>query len=294
MPNSNPELADFLRRARAQQDPQRAGLPTDTRIRRVPGLRREEVALLAGVSTDYYARLEQGRRIVPSTAVINALVRALGLDSAGRDHLRDLLGVSDHEAAPGRVPAPQRVRPGVWQLIDALGEIPALVLGRRGDVLASNRLAGALFADFGRMPANQRNYPRWLLLDAAARELFVDWEQQARAAVESLRLDVGAHPGDELTLALMEELRTGSSEFERWWNEHRVYQRTYGTKRLRHPLVGDLAVDYETLSLPGDRDTTIYAYSTEPDSPSSRALALLGSWQAATRTGADSRQSLTS
>lgn len=281
MPNH--ELADFLKRARAHQDPQRAGLPTDTRVRRVPGLRREEVALLAGVSTDYYARLEQGRRIVPSPAVINALVRALGLDPAGRDHLRDLFGVADHDGTPSRGQAPQRVRPGVWQLLDGLGDVPALVLGRRGDVLASNRLARALFADFERLPARERNYPRWLLLDPAARELFVDWEQQARAAVESLRLDVGANPGDASTLALVEELRSNSPTYERWWNEHRVFQRTYGTKRLRHPIVGDLTVDYETLTLPGDRDTTVYAYSTEPDSPSSRALTLLASWDATTR-----------
>ncbi|WP_420116093.1 helix-turn-helix transcriptional regulator [Micromonospora sp.] len=282
MPAINRELADFLRRARSQQDPQRAGLPTDARVRRVPGLRREEVALLAGVSTDYYARLEQGRRIVPSPAVIDALARALNLDPAGRSHLENLIGVGSTESPRGRtrgvVSGVQRIRPGVQQLLDSLDTVPVLVLGRGSHVLAANRLARALFADFERMPARERNYARWILLDPAARELFVDWDQQARAAVESLRLEFGARPNDRTQTELIDELRTQSHEFDQWWNEHRVYQRTYGTKRLRHPVVGDLSIDYETLTLPGDKETTVFLYSTEPNSPSQRALNLLASW----------------
>ncbi|WP_375477059.1 helix-turn-helix transcriptional regulator [uncultured Jatrophihabitans sp.] len=278
MADPNRELADFLRRARSQQDPQRAGLPADARVRRVPGLRREEVALLAGVSTDYYARLEQGRRIVPSPAVIDALVRALDLGSAGRAHLEDLIGIGTSASVHRQAHGVQRVRPGLNQLLDSLDGVPALVLGRRSDVLAANRLARALFADFERMKPADRNYARWIFLDADARSLFVDWEQQARAAVESLRLDLGGDPGDRSTTALVADLRAQSPEFDQWWNEHRVYQRTYGAKRLRHPVVGDLTVDYETLTLPGDNDTTIFAYSTEPNSPSRRALNLLASW----------------
>lgn len=278
MAGRNSELADFLRRARSQQDPQRAGLPADARVRRVPGLRREEVALLAGVSTDYYARLEQGRRIIPSPAVIDALVRALDLGPAGRSHLTDLLGVGPSGSSRSRGQAVQRVRPGVHQLIASLDGVPALALGRRSDVLAANPLARALFADFERMPPHQRNYARWIFNDTAARSLFVDWDQQARATVESLRLDLGADPNDQLTCELVDDLRASSPEFRRWWDEHRVYQRTYGAKRLRHPIVGDLTVDYETLSLAGDKDTTLYLYSTEPDSPSHRALSLLVSW----------------
>lgn len=278
----NRELADFLRRARSQQDPQRAGLPADTRVRRVPGLRREEVALLAGVSTDYYARLEQGRRIVPSPAVIAALARALNLDPAGQSHLEDLIGVgssgSPRARTPGAVPGVQRIRPGVQQLLDNLDTVPVFVLGRSSTVLAANRLARALFADFERMPARERNYARWILLDPEARALFVDWDQQARTAVESLRLEFGAHPNDRSTAELIDDLRAQSPEFERWWNEHRVYQRTYGTKKLRHPVVGDLSIDYETLSLPGDKETTVFLYSTEPHSPSHHALNLLASW----------------
>ncbi|MFG1607820.1 helix-turn-helix transcriptional regulator [Actinoplanes sp. NPDC049265] len=282
MAATNRELADFLRRARSQQDPQRTGLPADARVRRVPGLRREEVALLAGVSTDYYARLEQGRRIVPSPAVIDALARALNLDQAGRNHLEDLIGNGTAGSPRGRqtttTPTVQRIRPGVQRLVDSLDTVPVLVLGRRGNVLAANRLARALFADFERMPARERNYARWILLDPDARNLFVDWDQQARTAVESLRLEYGADPNDRATTELIDELRAQSPEFDQWWNEHRVYQRTYGTKRLHHPVVGELSIDYETLTPPGDKETTVFLYSTEPNSSSQRALNLLASW----------------
>ncbi|WP_329139528.1 helix-turn-helix transcriptional regulator [Streptomyces sp. NBC_00670] len=279
MAETNRELADFLRRARAQVDPSRAGLPPDGRVRRVPGLRREEVALLAGVSTDYYARLEQGRRITPSPAVVEALGRALGLDGAGRAHLRDLFGIGAAPATGGRRPAGvQRVRPGLYQLIGALDGEPVLILGRRTDVLAANRMARALFADFDGMPRRERNYARWMFLDEDARALFADWEDQARTAVESLRLEVGRDPRDRATAELVAELREHSAEFDRWWEQHRVHQRTHGSKRLRHPLVGELTVEYETLTLPGDPDTTLFVYTAEAGSPSRRALDLLASW----------------
>ncbi|MBP2334999.1 transcriptional regulator with XRE-family HTH domain [Saccharothrix coeruleofusca] len=280
MAGTNRELADFLRRARSQVDPSRAGLPPDGRVRRVPGLRREEVALLAGVSTDYYARLEQGRRITPSAAVVEAVGRALGLDAAGRAHLADLIGLSSAPASRRGRRGVQRVRPGLHQLIDALDGEPALVLGRRTDVLAANRMARALFTDFDEIPPGQRNYARWMFLDEDARSLFVDWPDQARAAVESLRFEVGRDPDDSRTTALVAELRERSREFDQWWEQHRVHQRTHGSKRLRHPLVGDLTVEYETLALPGDPDTTLYVYTTEADSPSRRAMDLLASWTA--------------
>ncbi|GAA5150881.1 helix-turn-helix transcriptional regulator [Pseudonocardia eucalypti] len=285
MAGTNRELADFLRRARAQVDPLRAGLPPDGRVRRVPGLRREEVALLAGVSPDYYARLEQGRRIVPSPAVVAAIARALELDAAGRAHLEDLIGLTGAPARR-RVRGVQRVRPGLYQLLDALEDQPALVLGRRTDVLAANRLARALFTDFDRIPPKQRNYARWILLDEDARSLFVDWPDQARAAVQSLRLDVGDDPDDRVTTALVTELRELSREFGMWWEQHRVHQRTHGSKRLRHPVVGELTVEYETLNPPGDPDTTLFVYTTEPGSPSRRALELLGGWTATGGPGA--------
>jgi len=276
MAERNTELADFLRRAREQVDPQRAGLPADGRVRRVRGLRREEVALLAGVSSDYYARLEQGRRIVPSPAVVAALGDALNLDAAQRTHLSDLIGTS---AAPPALRARpvQRLRPGVHQLLAAL-DAPALVLGRRSDVLAQNRMGRALLTDFERQPATERNYARWMFLDPEARHLFVDWEAQGRATVASLRLEAGNDPADRATAELVADLRSRSTEFAGWWDEHRVHLRTYGSKQLRHPVVGDLVVEYETLTMPGDPHTTLFVYSAEPGSPSSRALDLLASW----------------
>ncbi|WP_224388312.1 helix-turn-helix transcriptional regulator [Pseudonocardia sp. ICBG1293] len=282
MAGNNRELADFLRRARGQCDPARAGLPADGRVRRVPGLRREEVALLAGVSSDYYARLEQGRRIVPSPAVVEAIGRALELDGAARAHLADLIGLGSAAPRP-RAREVQRVRPGLRQLIDALDGEPALLLGRRMDVLAANRMAAALFGDFERFPGPHRNYARWILLDAEARALFEDWEAQARAAVETLRLEAGRDPGDRATVALVAELREESPEFGRWWQEHRVYQRTHGSKRLRHPVVGPLTVEYETFAPPGDPDTTLFVYTTAAGSPSREAMDVLASWTSTTR-----------
>ncbi len=277
MASSNPELADFLRRARSKVDPARAGLPHDGRIRRVPGLRREEVALLAGVSTDYYTRLEQGRRITPSDSVLDAISRALGLDETGRAHLGHLVAGG---TAPTRrrTPFVQRVRPGLHQFLDSLDGHPALVLGRRTDVLASNRLARALFTDFEAMRPRERNYARWMFLDDGARALFVDWEEQARSCVHNLRLEVGSETDDPGVHALVAELAETSPEFRTWWDEHDVYQRTYGTKRLRHPVVGELAVHYETLALPGDPDQTVFVYTTEAGTSSREALDLLASW----------------
>lgn len=285
MAGNNRELADFLRRARGQCDPARAGLPADGRVRRVPGLRREEVALLAGVSSDYYARLEQGRRIVPSPSVVEAIGRALELDAAGRAHLSDLIGIGPASPQP-RARAVQRVRPGLRQLLDALDE-PALLLGRRMDVLAANRMAAALFVDFERFPGPERNYARWIVLDADARSLFEDWAVQARAAVETLRLEAGRDPGDRATVELVAELRRESPDVDRWWGEHRVYQRTHGSKRLRHPVVGHLSVEYETLTPPGDPDTTLFLYSTAAGSPSREAMDVLASWALSERTTGD-------
>lgn len=281
----NRELADFLRRARSKVDPARAGLPPDDRIRRVPGLRREEVALLAGVSTDYYTRLEQGRRITPSDQVIDAVANALDLDDAGRTYLRELFGATTRTTRR-RAPSVQRVRPGLYQLLDSLDGNPALILGRRTDVLAANRLARALFTDFDAMPPRERSYARWMFLDPATRDLFVDWEEHARNCVESLRLDLGANPDDPLARDLLATLSERSGEFRAWWAEHGVYQRTFGSKTLRHPVVGELTVEFETFTMPGDNDQTMFVYTTEPGTASREALNLLASWTL-TRPGTD-------
>ena len=274
MSAANKELGDFLRRARSRRDPTQAGLLPDTRVRRVPGLRREEVALLAGVSSDYYARLEQGRSITPSPVVVDAIARALDLDAAGRSHLRSLIARDRGQKA--RRPTGQRARAGLRQFVESL-DVPAMVLGRRAEVLATNQLARALLCDFETLPARARNYARWILLDPAARELFVDWEEQARIAVQNLRFDIGRHPEDA-SCALVQELTTDSPEFARWWDEHAVHQRSFGTKRLTHPVVGRVDVQYETLLLPGDEDQTLFVYSTEPATASREAMNLLASW----------------
>jgi len=243
----------------------------------VPGLRREEVALLAGVSTDYYTRLEQGRRITPSPGVVDAIARALDLDDAGRVHLGHLIGPMP-AARARRTPVAQRARPGLHQFLDALDPRPALVLGLRTDVLASNRMARALFTDFEQLRPRERNYARWMFLSDEARELFIDWDEQARAAVENLRLDLGRDPGDRGARELVDELRQRSREFGAWWEGHRVHQRTSGSKRLRHPVVGDLTVDYETLMLPGDPDQALFVYTAAAGTASGQALDLLASW----------------
>ncbi|MEU2608406.1 helix-turn-helix transcriptional regulator [Streptomyces albus] len=284
MADNNRELGNFLRKARGQVDPEQAGLPPDCRTRRVPGLRREEVARLAGVSTDYYTRLEQGRPITPSPGVVDALCRALGLDEAGRAYVHGLVGVTD---APSRrrSRSVQRLRPGLRRLIDAFDGAPVLVLGRRSDVLAATRMAKALFTDFDQLPVRHRNYARWMFLGEEARSLFADWEDQARAAVESLRLEAGRDPDDRATRDLIAELRGKSPEFDHWWEKHRVHQRTHGSKRLHHALVGELTVEYETLTLPGDPDTTLFVYTAEPGSSSAQALDILAMWSL-TGTGA--------
>ena len=274
------EFGEYLRRRRSELQPTDVGLP-DTAFRRVQGLRREEVAQLTGVSTDYYTRLEQGRDLAPSDAVLDALARALELDDAGRAHLQHLA----HPTRPARrqTRTVQRIRPTVQSMLDAWTGQPAFVLGRRGDVLATNALARALLADFDAMPYRERNLTRWILLDPAPRDLYVDWAQIASEMVAILRLDAGAHPDDPRTTELVGELTLKSPEFSRWWSQHKVLDRTWGHKRFNHPIVGLLEIDYEALHLPGDPDQTLFVYrAPDGDTKSADALTLLASWNART------------
>jgi transcriptional regulator with XRE-family HTH domain len=272
------EFGEYLKRRRAELTPADVGLPT-TSFRRVQGLRREEVADLAGVSTDYYTRLEQGRDLSPSEAVLDALSRALELDDAGRAHLQHLARAPRTPRSPK--PTVQRVRPEVHSMLDAWTMQPAFVLGRRGDVLATNALTRALLTDFDAMAYRERNLTKWILLDPAARDLYVDWAQIASEMVAILRLDAGAHPGDPRTTELVGELTMKSPEFPKWWAEHKVLDRTWGRKRFRHPVVGPLEIDYEALRLPGDDDQTIFVYrAPDRDDRSAEALSLLASWSA--------------
>jgi len=270
------EFGQFLRVMRARMRPEALGLPATSTTRRVPGLRREEIAQLAGVSTDYYTRMEQGRQIRPSQAVLDAVAHALQLDATERAHMLDLM---QNCPPSSKSPAPvQRVRPGLWQLLDAIGDTPAMVLGRRTDVLSSNRMANLLFTDFSDLPVRERNLSRWIILEPVARELFRDWKTVAAETVAALRVDVGRHPNDPLANQLIGELAVTSEPFRQWWAGHHVTMRSSGTVRLHHPTVGDLELDFETLTLPDDGDQSLLIYSTRPGSPSHDALRLLSSW----------------
>jgi transcriptional regulator with XRE-family HTH domain len=272
---SKEDLRQFLRSRRARIAPEAVGLPVGHSHRRVPGLRREELAMLAGVSVDYYVRLEQGRNTSVSASVLDAIARALQLDDHERAHLFDLAKPKAGARRPA--PRPQRVRPGVRVLLENL-VTPAFVLGRRLDVLATNRMARALLCDFGALPPRERNHARWVFLDPAARELYVDWDAIARDNVAVLRMDAGRHPDDPELSALIGELTMKSPEFAGWWADHDVLRQTHGSKRYHHPVVGDLTVTYEALPLPDDPEQTLFVYSVEPGSASAQALALLSSW----------------
>jgi transcriptional regulator with XRE-family HTH domain len=272
------EFGKFLKAMRSRLKPEDAGLAGTSGARRVPGLRREEIARLADVSTDYYTRLEQGRNIHPSRAVLDSVARALRLDSGEQAHMTDLL---EHCAESSRSPIPaQGVRPALRQLLDAVGDVPALVLGRRTDVLAGNRLAFLMFADFPAMPAGERNLTRWLILDPRARELFRDWKIVASEAVGALRVDVGRHPNDAQANQLVGELAVHSEHFRQWWAGHRVATRSAGSVRLHHPVVGDLELNFENLVLPDDPDQVLRVFSAKPGSPSADSVTLLGSFGA--------------
>lgn len=277
------ELAEFLSARRARLTPQDAGLTGPVARRRVPGLRREELARLAGVSVDYYTRLEQGRSRSASTDVLDALSTALQLTDDERQHLHLL-------AKPAPVQRkqrsrPQSVDPSTLRLLELFDQVssPAFVLGRRLDVLAHNRLAGALITDFRALPAPLRNQARFVFLDPHARELYAEWAEVAADTVAMLRLDAGRYPRDEKLSALVGELSIQSAEFSSLWSHHKVARRTTGTKAYQHPLVGDLQVDYQALNPAGDPDQVLIVYTTEPGSTDETALRLLANWHGGQR-----------
>ena len=278
----NTELSEFLRSRRARLSPEDAGVSaSNPSPRRVPGLRREELAQLAGVSTDYYARLEQGRHLNVSEAVLDAVARALRLNDTERAYLFELARPRPRRAVRRRPPRPQRVRPGVHNMLRMLdGVSPAFVLGRRSDVLATNRLARALIIDFDALPYHERNMARFMFLDEAARELWPEWETVAAETVATLRLEAGRHPDDPRLTELVGELTIKSADFRRWWADHNVREKTHGFKLYRHPVVGDMTLAYEMVHFPGDADQAMCIYTVEPGSPSEEALRLLASWTA--------------
>lgn len=268
-------LGEFLRARRALLSPAAAGISPYGR-RRVPGLRREELAQLAGVSVDYYVRLEQGRAAHPSPEVLDAIARALQLDDVERAHMHQLASPSP---ARRRTAAPERVAPGLERLLAAMDNVPAIVIGRRMDILAWNRIAGALLGAGNRLTPDA-NLARMMFLDPACRELYADWERHARETVGYLRHCAGRHPDDPGIAALVGELSVKSEPFARWWADHLVREKASGTKRFQHRIVGELVLDFETLVPPGAPDQAMITYVAEPGSASETALRLLASWAA--------------
>ncbi|WHT22430.1 helix-turn-helix transcriptional regulator [Crossiella sp. CA-258035] len=260
------ELREFLRTRRARLSPAEAGLPPHLGPRRVPGLRREEVAWLAGMSVDYYVRLEQGRNPGVSTEVLDAVARALRLDRTERAQLFDLV-----RCRGGRPQPAQRVNPALDRVLTALTG-PAMILGHRLDVLAINPLGTLLYTDFADRPAGERNLVRHLFTDPAARERTGDWPSAARATVGALRRYGGCWPGDELLAELVAEMSSRDADFRRWWAAHDVLAYTHGDKVYRLPGLGELTLHFAALTLPDDPDQTLYAYTAEPGSPTEAAL----------------------
>ncbi|MFF1299224.1 MULTISPECIES: helix-turn-helix domain-containing protein [unclassified Streptomyces] len=278
------ELSEFLRTRRARLKPEDVGLPDFGRHRRVPGLRREELAQLAGVSVAYYTRLEQGNGRNVSAEVLDAISRALRLTDAEHAHLTHLAKPKQHKKKQtGRT---QQVRGALLQLLDSIEGVPAYISGRRSDILAWNRMAAAVFGDWSELPPQDRNWARMVFLRPEYRDLFMEWESKATDVVSYLRMDAGCHPDDPRLSALVGELSVKSEVFRRLWATHDVKEKGYGVKHFRHPLVGELSLSFESFRLSDDSEQMLITYHAEPGSPSAEALRLLASWGTdATRAG---------
>ena len=275
------ELGDFLKTRRAVLRPEEVGIAPHPTRRRVTGLRREELAMLAGVSITHYTRLEQGRALSASDGVLEAIARTLRLTDDETAHLKDLA----RPTATSSRPAPPRAAhasASTRQLLAAMTDVPALVMDRRNDVLAWNHLGHALLAghlapESPDAPATRPNLTRMLFLDERYRKLYTNWNDQAQLAVAALRLVAGRHPDDRSLAELIGQLTMNSDEFASRWARHPVRTCTSGVKHLRHPLVGAMELSFENLVIPGTSGQRLIAYTAEPASPSEAALRLLGS-----------------
>jgi transcriptional regulator with XRE-family HTH domain len=274
------EIREFLTSRRARITPDQVGLPTYG-SRRVPGLRREEVAVLAGVSVPYYTRLERGNMTGVSDGVLNALAGALQLDDAESAHLFDLARAAQPAVSPRRQRKPkERIRPAVQQILDGMTNVAAHVGNERLDILAANRLGTALYSELfaGKVPPV--NAPRFIFLDPRARDFYLDWDRSARDVVAVLRSAAGRNPYDRALSDLVGELSTQSEEFRQYWASHNVRFHITGVKHFHHPVVGDISLNYERLDLAADSGLTLFTYTADPGSKSEQALNLLGSWAA--------------
>jgi transcriptional regulator with XRE-family HTH domain len=264
------ELAHFLASRRARLMPHDVGLPQGHRRRRVPGLRREEVAVLANVSETWYTRLEQGQEINVSHDVLDAIARALRLDAHERAYLFMLAGPAERsDAAPAQLPV---LPSSVAATLDALALAPAVVYGPRYDVLLCNRAYVAVFGDIAESVTARGNVVRQMFLDQSRRTLFPDWESVARALLQSFRMNAGRHAGDPAFGELIAGLRSESAMFDSWWEEHDVERRATGEKLVEHPLAGRLILDHVAFALPDQPEVITIVYTAARGSESERKL----------------------
>lgn len=285
------EIRDFLTTRRARITPEQAGLTLSplAGARRVPGLRREEVARLAGVSVPYYTRLERGDARGATDAVLDAVAAALLLDDAERAHLFDLVRAANATTAAARTPrhpARRTLRPELWNMLDAMTGVPAYIRNGRLDLLGGNALARALFAPVFNSPARPVNSARFTFLDPAAAEFYPDWDAVADQSVATLRAEVGRNPHDRALSDLIGELSTRGNTFDRRWARHEVRRHRAGAKRITHPLVGDMTFTYETMQLTADEGLYLIVCGVAPGSRDADALSLLTSWDTPTQAAA--------
>lgn len=271
---SREEIRDFLTTRRARITPEEAGLPAFGDNRRVPGLRREEVAMLAGVSVDYYIRLERGEAPGASEDVLEGVARALQLDQAERTHLEDLFRSAE---PPASVEREEEVRPEVKRIVDAMVGMPSMVRNRRLEILHANTLGYGLYAGVYDHPARPANPARYVFLDPASRRFFDPWETAADNMVALLRAEAGRNPTDYALSELIDEL-SGSDDFRDRWSAHDVLFHRTGVSHLHHPAIGDLTLAYEDLVLPEDPGQTILVFTAEPGSESEDAIQRLAIW----------------
>jgi transcriptional regulator with XRE-family HTH domain len=282
----NEALSEFLTGKRAAVTPAQAGL-TVAGARRVPGLRREEVAYLAGVSVDWYVRLEQGRQVTPSESVLAAIGKILQLDDAEQDYLVNLARPA--AGIGGRVPD-RPVRPGIVRMLRSFDRQAAFVVGPRSEVLAGNDLAWALLTDFPHRAPGDRNLLRWMLLDPEARVLYQEWAVVVSQQVGVLQLEASAHPNDPAMEAFVGELATKSPEFRVWWSTPNPQGRTEGRKRFIHPAVGEILIDWEAFIIPGGDGQTLFV-NTPADAAAEASMRLLASWWATELISTETRNS---
>ncbi|MDN4489624.1 helix-turn-helix transcriptional regulator [Demequina sp. SYSU T00068] len=281
------EVREFLVSRRAKVTPEMVGLPAGG-ARRVPGLRRGEVAVLAGVSVEYYTKLERGDLRGVSDEVLEAIASALRLDEAERSHLFDLARHANVGTRPRRRPSPARgVRPSLLHLVDSITEGAAVLGNLRGDIVATNALARALYDPVYRSQQDPVGYPRFIFLDPASRDFYPDWEQIADGSVASMRTVAGRHPFDRTVTDLVGELSTRSEDFRTRWARHDVRLHIEGIKRIHHPVVGALELEYNVVELPADDGLNLTVYTAAPGSDSAEKLALLASWWASERSAVE-------